>query len=375
MTTAPPPAPSPAPISSLLTVIITTSPTPSAPSTELLTAVFASFAAHAPALLACPVIVVLDAYDRVAPRNRLKKGTVTPALAAAYAAYRRNVKALVCAAYRAPGAPLTATADAEFGLAPTPPATHRVGLALSATADARVVFVEPVARLGFGLAVRSALRLADTPFVWVHQHDWALVADVPVAGLLDVMGRHPTPGPEEEGEGGDEAVVPVKYVCLASARMRAYAASAHATEAPALRLATARLRRDFVPAAGGRIPLTPFFAWHDKPHVASRAHYLARVFPSRLALGRGDFIEDTVGQRAREQMKAGCWGRWACWLYYPDEGRTLCLRHLHGRTFRGAEEEARRKGDWAVAGRAAAAAAAAANALGGSGLRQQQQRP
>lgn len=34
------------------------------------------------------------------------------------------------------------------------------------------------------------------------------------------------------------------------------------------------------------------------------------------------------------------WTKWATWLYYPDEGKELCLRHLKGRTWRGTEGEA-----------------------------------
>ena len=32
--------------------------------------------------------------------------------------------------------------------------------------------------------------------------------------------------------------------------------------------------------------------------------------------------------------------KWATWLYYPDEGKQLCLRHLNGRTWRGTDGEA-----------------------------------
>jgi len=34
--------------------------------------------------------------------------------------------------------------------------------------------------------------------------------------------------------------------------------------------------------------------------------------------------------------------KWATWLYYPDDGKTVCSKHLHGRTYRGAEKEAER---------------------------------
>ncbi|KAJ4186537.1 tannase [Fusarium falciforme] len=103
---------------------------------------------------------------------------------------------------------------------------------------------------------------------------------------------------------------------------------------PALRNLTASLTRDFSTASHPdvKVHLTPMYFWHDKPHVASTAHYLNRVFPTRLAMFRGDFIEDKIGQRARAQMKEGEWNKWATWLYYPEDGKQLCLRHLQGRT-------------------------------------------
>lgn len=34
------------------------------------------------------------------------------------------------------------------------------------------------------------------------------------------------------------------------------------------------------------------------------------------------------------------WAKWATWLYYPEDGKKVCLRHLKGRTWKGAEREA-----------------------------------
>lgn len=276
------------PLSDLVTLIITTSPTPSAPSTDLISEILDSFRLYCPALLTCRVIVVFDTYDRIAPSNRLKKGQITPAGARAVEAYKRNVKALVL----------------------------------------REWYPETTAVEG------------DTSHVFVVEHSEAEYGS-----------------PKGEGKGGDgEVMPPVKYVCLPAVRMLSYATSAHVVPFPALRALTAELKRDFIaplptPSLSqpdkeekeekrARVPLTPLFFWHDKPHLAATAHYLARVFPSRLAIARGDFIEDSIGQRARAQMKEGNWAKWACWLYYPGEGREVCLQHRHGRRWRGVEADA-----------------------------------
>ncbi|KAI1818540.1 hypothetical protein GGS20DRAFT_527524 [Poronia punctata] len=317
----------------LVTLIITTSPTPSAPSTDLISDIIDSLKTHCPALLSCRVIVVLDGFDRVGECNRLKKGQVTAEGARVVELYKVNVKELVLREFY-PGEGdgqvhlIHGQSLAEYGSPHA--AENEIPLFTSQTADGRVTFIEPAGRLGFGLAVRSALRMVETPYVWIQQHDWPLVRDIPLGPLLEVM---------RASEADDS--VPVKYVCLPAIRMLSYAISAHVIRFPMLRELTAKLKRDFTPASqpGVSVPLTPLFFWHDKPHIASTAHYLARIFPSRLAIARGDFIEDHIGQRARAQMKEGDWKKWACWLYYPEDGKEVCLRHRHGRKWRGTEAE------------------------------------
>ncbi|KAI0131799.1 hypothetical protein BJ170DRAFT_221359 [Xylariales sp. AK1849] len=321
--------PSVLPISSLLTVIITTSVTPSAPSTDLLSLIIDGFRRHCAALLDCRLIVVLDSHDQIVSQARLKKGQVTAEQARHVATYRDNVKALILEQFHgAKGdvAFIQHEGQAEYG-------SHRIAanvvtFTATQTQDGRLIFIEPSRRLGFGLAVRSALRLTETPYVWVQQHDWSLTADIPVESMLHVM----------EASESDPAV-PVKYICLPAVRMLSYATSADVVPFPELKQLTSTLKRHFLTPTReeSKIPLTPLFFWHDKPHVASTAHYLSRVFPTRLAMLRGDFIEDKIGQRARAQMKEGLWPKWATWLYYPDEGKQLCLRHLKGRTWLGME--------------------------------------
>ncbi|KAJ4017793.1 hypothetical protein NW752_001699 [Fusarium irregulare] len=324
-------------VRSLLTVIITTSPTPSAPSTELISTILESFDRHCPELIQCNVVVVFDAFDQIVPIARLKKGQVTPSQASDFEAYKKNVKQLILGRYHqdaANAAFIKEDTAAEYGSAKH---ENLVDYSISHTIDKRVTFIEPSRRLGFGLAVRSALRIIQTPHVWVQQHDWALTADLPIQPLLQIMQTH---------ESDPEA--PVKYVCLAAVRMLSYATSAIVSEYPTLRDTSAALTREYEAPSypGTKIPLTPMYFWHDKPHLASTAHYLERVFPTRLAMLRGDFIEDKIGQRARAQMKEGLWKKWATWLYYPDQGKTLCLRHLKGRTWEGTTGQADKAAMW-----------------------------
>ncbi|KAK7926670.1 hypothetical protein PG985_003668 [Apiospora marii] len=334
------------PVSDLLTVILTTSVTPSAPSCELIEAILQSFHRHCPCLISCRVIVVFDSYDQIAPQARLKRGQVTAEQASNFDLYKVNVKKLVLEQYfpGLKGTPFLTLfsmmkGEAEYGSPKI--VNNSVPFEAWQTTGKRVTFIEPSRRLGFGLAVREALRLTETPYVFVAQHDWSIVADIPIENLLHVM----------QASESDPAV-PIKYVCLPAVRMLSYAVHADVIRHRALRDLTSTLKRDFpvvTPTSSdsesepvASVPLTPMFFWHDKPHICSTEHYLARVFPSRLAMLRGDFIEDKIGQRARTQMKEGLWSKWATWLYYPDDGKQLCLRHLHGRTWRGTEGEERK---------------------------------
>ncbi|OIW34651.1 hypothetical protein CONLIGDRAFT_14576 [Coniochaeta ligniaria NRRL 30616] len=353
---APDPGPT-LPLSSLLTVIITTSPTPSAPTTDLISSIIESFRTHCPDLAKVSVIVTFDTYDHIGPKNRLKRGTVTEEGARIFDQYKANVKELVLTSYAPSSSPhvfTTTTGQAEYGLYEQP--LYTVPYTVTQTTDGQVTFIEPTQRLGFGLSVRTALRIATTPYVWVHQHDWTLISDIPLPSLLTIMTSSiPSSSSSSSSslststETPTAPPPPVQYICFPSVRMLRYHVSDHVTHFPALRALTTQLKRDFTipsPSASGpasTVCLTPLFFWHDKPHLASRTHYLQRIFPGRLALGRGEFIEDRVGQRARDQMKTGVWERWGCWLFYPDEGRRLVVRHLNGRIWRGAEGDRRRR--------------------------------
>ncbi|KAL2131500.1 hypothetical protein VTI74DRAFT_4965 [Chaetomium olivicolor] len=331
----------------LLTLIITTSPTPSAPSTELLSQILLSFREHCPELTRCRVILVLDTYDHISSTARLKKGHVTADGAQKYAEYKENAKRLILEEY-VPGERnlFVEHGEAEFGSVAYAQQTNTVPLTLTRTKDGRVLFIEPSQRLGFGLAVRSALRLTATPYVWIQQHDWSLVSPIPLRPLLEIM-QQGSRTSSLDLDGPETVQVPIKYVCFPSVRMVEYARSDHVMQFPALRALTYLHKQTFsVRSEDGdsiKIPLTPLFFWHDKPHVAEREHYLAQVFPTRAVIPRGAFIEDTIGHRARTEMKDGLWKKWACWLYYPNEGKKLCMRHLKGRTWRGTDGELAQK--------------------------------
>ena len=79
-------------LSSDVTVILTTSPSPSHPSLELVAVTLASFK-HVKGLDACRKIIVCDGYRRKGKKSRPRRGVVTEELDANYKAYKDRLAA------------------------------------------------------------------------------------------------------------------------------------------------------------------------------------------------------------------------------------------------------------------------------------------
>ena len=140
-----------------LTVLITTSPIPSAPSTALLETLLCSLDQVA-ALRTCPVIVVFDGIGAViehdAPPN-YKRSRIHAEHARAYGEYKQNARALLAAQRR------------------------------------HIRTLELTTWHGCALATRAALEQVQTPLVMLLQHDQVLLRDFDAQGLLDAMCAHP----------------------------------------------------------------------------------------------------------------------------------------------------------------------------------------
>mmetsp|Transcript_27061 Transcript_27061/g.83081 ORF Transcript_27061/g.83081 Transcript_27061/m.83081 type:complete len:313 (-) Transcript_27061:361-1299(-) len=119
-----------------LTVILCTSPVKTNPSTALIEETVGSLRHFAPALAACPCVVVCDGY-KIRKENRFRSGQVTVESGERYEEFLRRLLKL------------------------------KLG---------RVVRCDE--RLGFGFALKRALTFVKTPYVLVVQHDRNLVRSV-----------------------------------------------------------------------------------------------------------------------------------------------------------------------------------------------------
>lgn len=330
------------PLSDLLTIIVTTSPIKSNPSTELLERTFdtflhagADFAYECRKVIVCDGCRVLDdggggdeekkdseqevGSERARKKDRkvsrkhnntkqaLRNGIATHTQLEAYQGFKENLRRL-CAKANDP--------DAEKTDTPTP------------FRHAEVVSLPE--RHGYGFALRHALRnCVETPYVCVIQHDRTFMRPTPLrevvhcmanddrinyVGLsmrsnlmyrdiflskygrkaheeLESMLRHPPElllDPTVYGPGG------------------AHADTGNISTADRLRIDRyfkSNQHRSFMehrPEEGGgsvrhQLTLTPTLFWYDNTHVVNTEHYRDFVFNKRFKMvARGGFVEDKL---------------------------------------------------------------------------------
>ena len=142
-----------------LTIVVTTSPIPSVPSTALLQACLKSFE-HVNDLSRCRVIIVCDGIGKVLraeEKPNWKCSRVNPGHAAVYKEYISNIE--------------------------------RLAQRQQQQQPCEVMVLDE--RHGCGLAVKAALALVQTPFVMVVQHDQLFLRSFDAGGVLAVMRAHP----------------------------------------------------------------------------------------------------------------------------------------------------------------------------------------
>jgi hypothetical protein len=260
-------------LAEMLTVIVTTSPAPSNPSTEMLEYVVGSLGL-VPGLLACRILVICDGHKRfeegVHARCASKRGIINDDLAARYALYVERVAELVAKDTRFQTCELVRLSD----------------------------------RHGFGWAVKEGLMLARTPSVFVVQHDYELVATFDALGLCRLLRD-------------DDAV---RYVNLLSTSTANYVKLIDGKYDIHLKTRTTDCG----------ISLVPLLFWYDKPHLATRQHYLSLVFGVKMVRGVDGsetyLVDPELASRGKQYVvKKGDFieGAFICvWLY-------ACVMSLH----------------------------------------------
>ena len=282
-----------------VTIIITTSPIPSNPSTKMLSQVLESLS-HSPYLNTCPIILVFDGFTLNENSTQFKSSKISGDQSKSYNEFRSAVHELLSGSKDPPQS--ETTYEEKVGLNINSTVTQRIFSSKLQTLSQSV-------RVGFALAIRSALFQVNTPYILIVQHDWAFRRSIPIENLLCIL--------DNDTE--------VNYIGFVSRQTLDYA-NRKSNRAPSI---TSEVIIKY------NEPFTRLFFWYDKPHLARAEYYRTQVFGHKR-FKRGDFIEDTFGHTVLSESKAGgieSWKKYACWLWYPDNGLIPTIRHLNGRKF------------------------------------------
>lgn len=341
----------------LLTIIVTTSPIKSNPSTELLERVFDTFfhGGHDFALK-CRKVIICDGCreksDGVSkrhanPKQAMRNGIVDSEQLESYKEFKAALRRL-CA---------SAPPDSPFS-------------------KAEVEELE--SRHGYGFALRHALRnCVQTPYVIVIQHDRTFMRPCPIAESVRTMWHHPNIkyigmsmrsnlmyrdiflgkyGRSFMGEMASCILRPPE-LCLDS---NLYGPDSHSTqnmdysgqeklrENISALMETYRtsqqnvdhvewMRSNSLPAGKWQLSLTPTFFWYDNVHICETAHYRDFIFDPRYKMVvKGGFVEDKLSPVIKKTVErlglAQGHARFGCFLL-DDHSGMFFTGHLDGGSY------------------------------------------
>ena len=346
------------PLKELLTVIVTTSPIPSNPSTELLERVFQTFSHGGKDFaLQCRKVIVCDGCrergDKVSKRHTTNKqamrnGIVDSEQLENYTKFKAALRNL-CAS------------------APETSPFH--------TAEVK----ELQERQGYGFALRHALReCVQTPFVIVIQHDRTFMRSCPIYETVRAMWHHRNikyvgmsmrtnlmyrdmfVGKYGRSYMEDMAACTLRppEMALDASLFGPDSASFHSMDyagqeklrenilALTETYSASQQNLDYLewrqtnpqPADTWQLSLTPTFFWYDNVHICETAHYRDFIFkPAYKMVVKGGFVEDklspvikkTVERLGLRQGHA----RFGCFLL-DDHSGMFFTGHLDGGNYR-----------------------------------------
>jgi hypothetical protein len=337
------------PLSAHLTIIVTTSPIVSHPSTELIESTFSTFGPNCgESFLACKKIIVCDGYrQRIEPLKRkftstkaaLRSGIVNDDQLQFYEEFMVRLQAL---------------ADkGDFG---------------AGFGNTTVMRCEQ--RMGYGFALKAALAEVSTPFVCVIQHDRTFMRRAPIVEVVNAMREN-----EMVKYVGLLQKSNLKYLDVAQSRHGRPILNHiidHILQPPALvingevygekggntfleKLAEHKLGKLYSQGkakymTGGfyddlrnasltshQAALIPTLFWYDNTHICRTEHYRDFVFdPTKKFVAKGGFVEDKISPAMvatieNEGFEKG-FNRFGCYLI-DDHSGVPFTGHLDGGTF------------------------------------------
>ena len=298
-------------ISDLITILITTSPSPLHPSCHHIEKVMESIKIYAPSLANCRKLIMCDGC-LIREKSKPRSGRVTQELYDRYLQYKLML------------------AQNELFM------------------EENYEMIELKERQGFGFAVRHAMfHHVQTPMVFVVQHDRTLMRHVNMSDIVNVMEQRPkeigyvllpfksTDAYAEQwstklgqcGFKGEASNIRQYEITMTDATDRCIHQTTETKNQTKNQTHTQTQTQQH---------LLPCLRWYDSTHLAYSDFYRNVVFSNDLKLVvRGGFIEDKLGQAQRTYyMDLGIEASiqfWKMWLYQDDRPYVAkMVAHLDG---------------------------------------------
>lgn len=276
-----------------ISVILTTSPIPSHPSTKVLEATLNSLSLIDLKGEIMNYIIVFDGYKE-SIKESLKSGNVSTLLIQNYELYKANARDLLTLKFNLKK---QSTKSIQYSLRNE---TNQIQLETYSSQSVKLqLLIVNGNALGFAHAVNCAIEIVNTALVLVLQHDWKFMACIP---FLDII----------------QEILEKDYVN--------YITFATKWNIQELKwdnsLPNSKLKR--------------LLSWYDRNHLAKVSFYKTIFRTYRFK--RGYFIEDTYGQYMLNYIKKSVdqeeylqrHSELGTFIYDP-EPKEVVLRHMNGR--------------------------------------------
>lgn len=257
----------------MLTVLITSSPAHTHPSTSLLDHVLDSFQ-EIPSLVECRKIIICDGY-KIDTKARYKKGRVTQEHADSYEQYKRNLKKHI---------------------SDNNPIYKNVEI------------LELPVRVGFGFALKEALPIVTTKYLMIVQHDRSFIKSFDLQQILESMEINPQ----------------MRCVLLPLASTYNYRK----------RMDTKFGKKDILnnlEIVHNNHTFLPLCQFYDSTHIAHMDFYKDFIIGQKM-IPKNGFIEDRLGQLQVKDIRENgmdVHGKYGTYLY--GDGFEYLVQHLDGR--------------------------------------------
>lgn len=369
------------PLSELLTIVVTTSPIRSHPSTEMLEQTFDTFqfagdefAYECPKVIVCDGCRVLDEDNNDGEEK--KDETNPPKITRKYANIKQTLRNGIATAGQADN-----YKEFKAGLRKLCDEANKPSEKKSPFRNARVVELEE--RHGYGFALRHALcHCVDTPYVCVIQHDRTFLRPTPIKEVVAAMdndaeqkvkyvgvsmrsnmmyfdifsGKYGKRAVDEfrtmnlyprelrigDGIYGPDGKSVNEMLPPRTEKHRKNREALKATYRGSHQFLTYREWLDLQPGGGNeggfhQLSLTPTLFWYDNTHIVSTAHYRDFIFnPQYKMVARGGFVEDKLSPCiTRNCERLGLTdghAKFGCYLL-DDHSGAVFTGHIDGGSF------------------------------------------